>query len=666
MASWTSTLGGLVLGVLSLLVTALVALAVTHVIRRVLGARVGWLRTLVVVLVAFAVGVPATTALAVALGVGDADGRLATSEGVALAFFGVAALWVFAACLVVVMVLEVIAPSGSLPGPREAVVRLAASARRTRRYVQILTIAARSGAGPALRGGPGSEAFGPALATLLERCGVTFVKLGQILATREDLLPAATTRALATLQANAAPEPPEVVAATLRTELGADPAEVFASFDPEPLAAASAAQVHAATTHDGRDVVVKVQRSTARQQVLVDVDILGRVARTAEQRWPWAREMAVSRLADGLAQSLREELDYRLEADSTVAGAAALRGTPDVVVPAVHTTLSTRRVLVLERLHGVPLSRGADAVAALPTARRAELAQTLIGAVLDTVLVTGVFHADLHPGNVLLLDDERLGVLDFGAVGVLDGETRQVLAVLLLAILTDDAVTAADALLLGFDVPDDLDVARLRRELGREITTLQLRSTIDADTFARLFAVLRRHGVGVPGDVAAALRTLASVEAAVRLLDPAGSLLTSARARLPELLQRLADPQRTAAHALGRAGVVAAVARRLPERVEHVSRALRDGTLTVRTRSFGHPGDRSWLRDQVTNALAAALGAVACVLAVLLVLHDGGPQLTPQLSLSALLGMLLGFGGLTLALRVVVRLFQRREAPPPR
>lgn len=648
----------------STIVVVLLTVGLAVVIRRVLGARVGTLRTVLVSFVALTAGLPATSGLAERADLGSAEAGLTAPPAVAVAFFAVATLWVFAACLAVVLVLEVLVPTGSVPGPRHTALALRDAVRRARRYAQLGVVAMTSGALVALRRGPGSGAFGPTFATLLQRSGVTFVKVGQILATREDLLPEETTRALATLQSDAQPEAPQDVRATLVAELGASPEEVFASFETTPLAAASLAQVHTATTVDGRDVVVKVQRHDAQRQVLVDVDILGRLARSADRQWSWAREMSVVRLADGLGRSLREELDYRVEAANTLAGGAALADWPDLVVPAVDTQLSTRRLLVMQRLVGRPLSGGPDVVADLPEERRRELADMLVAALLDTIFVTGVFHADLHPGNVLLTEDGRLGVLDFGAVGLLDSETRHLLALLMLGVLGDDAVTAVDALVLAFDVPTDTDVLALRRELGREIAALQLRSVLDADTFTRLFAVMRRHGVGVPGDVAGAFRTLTSAERVVTLLDPGRSLLASAREQLPSVVRRLTSPGRVGAQAAGQAGVLAAVARRLPGRVEHVSRALSDGSFTVRTRTLGSPQDRTWLRDQLNGVFVAAFGVAASVLAVVLVMVGGGPDLTPRLSLFDLLGGLLGFVGVTVALRVAVGMFHGQERQP--
>lgn len=652
---------GVLLGIYTALSTVVTAWLMAAVMRRTVGVRIGWPRAVLAACLALLIGLPLTSHLAVDAGVATAQGELVASGGVGAVFAFVVMLWVFAACLALVMLTEVVAPTGSVPGPREAYLGVRGWLRRSLRYAAILRAVGGTGAGSVLRRGPSAPGFGPALARALDRCGVTFVKLGQLLATRDDLLPGETTRALATLQTDASPAPADRISATLVSELGGPAQAVFARFDDEPLAAASVAQVHAARTRAGAEVVVKVQRPDARQQVAVDSDILLRLARTAEVRLDWAADLSVQRLAEGLAESLRRELDYRIEAANTRAVASTVAGRPLIVVPGVVEELSTARVLVLERLDGTPVAAGDAAVAHLTVEQRAALAEELVGCLLDSVFVHGVFHADLHPGNLLVLGDGRLGLLDFGAVGVLDSETRELLALMLLAVLGDDAVAAVDALLMCFDAPDDVDVGQLRRDLGRQVALVQLQERLSADTFGQLFGVLRRHRIAVPGDVAAAFRTLASVEATLGLLAPERTLLAAVRSELPDLLGRMAGPERSAKRALVHAGMAAAVARRLPERVEQVSAALADGRFTVRARAFADPADRRWVRDQVTNAVAAGFGIAACILAVVLVVRPGGPMLTAQLSLFTLLGAVLGFCGITLALRVMVQLFHRRE-----
>lgn len=637
----------------------LMAAGVAAVMRRALGAAVGRPRTILIALIAMAAGVPLSIELSSLAGVAE-DGRI-PSPGAATGLLLVTALWIFVACLIAAIALEIIAPTGSIPGPREAFVRCRAAVRRMVRYLHIVRAVAGSGLGGAARRGPASPEFGPALVRACNRCGVTFVKLGQILGTRDDILPPDTARALSSLQSDAAAIATADVHGVIAAELAAPVDEVFAHIEDRPLAAASVAQVHAARTRDGRAVVLKVQRPGAKAQVDVDCDILLRFAATAEARFPWARDLAAGRLAEGLVASLRQELDYRIEAANTAAVAGALRSRQGVVVPAVDTELSTGRLLVMERLDGTPLSAGEDAVGGLDERERRRLAGDLLGSLLDGIFLHGVFHADLHPGNIMVLADGRLGLLDFGSVGVLDSETRTLLATLLQAIVSDDAVGAVDAMLMAFDAPADVDATALRREVGREITLLRLSGRLSADAFGRIFAILRRHRIGVPGDVAAALRSLASVERALAALTPGVELLTAVGAELPRLLAALLSPQRVASQAIAQTAVGLAVARRLPGRLDAVGRAAAAGEFTVRARAFADESDRRWARDLATDAVSALLGIAAFVAAVVFLVVPGGPMLTPRLPLFTLLGAGIGFGGVVLGLRVVVRVFSRRS-----
>ena len=637
--------------------TPFLAAALAGVMRRTLGTRVGWPRTLAVAVIALSVGVPLSGYVATLAGIANQDDQLLVSVGTALIFFGVVALWVFAACLAALVFLEVVIPTGSLPGPSEALRRSRKSWRRTKRYVQIMSIFMRAGGGSALRAGPSAPQFGDALVDIVSRCGVTFVKLGQILGTRDDLIPPELARALSSLQSSARPADPDGIAELLASELGDTPEAVFSWFDMEPFAAASVAQVHSARTTEGTDVVVKVQRPEAGTQVSVDCDIFLRVSSLAETRFPWAHDIGVHRLAGGLVTSLLEELDYRTEAANTGAIASTMSNRPDIVVPHIYPSLSSGRVLVMERLRGAPLSDGEAALTDVDVDTRSSIATELLASLLDGIFVHGVFHADLHPGNILILDDGRIGLLDFGAVGVLDGETRILFAVLLNAALAGDPVATVDAMLMAFDVPSEVDRGALRHQVGREITLLSVQPNVSMASFARMFTVLREHRIGVPGDVAAAFRSLASLERALRLLDPQIDLGAAVRAEVPRLLTQVASPTAAAQAILSTTAVTTAVVRRLPGQLDQIATSIASGNFTLRTRSVAHPDDRRWLRRSANNALGLAAGVTALIVAAILLFVPGGPQLTPQLSGYALVSAVLGFVGVVLCMRTVFRLF---------
>src|SRR6516165_3074023 len=306
--------------------------------------------------------------------------------------------------------------AGPIPHPIRSLRQRAA---RTRRYLQVTRIAARHGLSSYLGGrGPGADESRPLARNLrvaLEEAGGMFVKLGQVLSTRADLLPPDFIVELSRLQDHVAPADPAAIEALLTAELGAPPHRVFASFDPAPLAAASIGQAHRARLSTGELVIVKVQRPDARALVERDLDILLRMARALEARAGWARQVAVAEMTRGFAAALREELDFRIEARNLAAVASSSR----VRVPALYQQWSTGRVLVMEYLDGVSV-RHAEPVLAETNADRHGLACGLLGSMLRQVMLEGTFHADPHPGNVLVLRDGQLALIDFGSVGRLD------------------------------------------------------------------------------------------------------------------------------------------------------------------------------------------------------------------------------------------------------
>ncbi|MGW9345942.1 ABC1 kinase family protein, partial [Streptomyces albidoflavus] len=248
----------------------------------------------------------------------------------------------------------------------------------------------------------------------LEELGPTFVKLGQLLSTRPDLLPPAYIIELSKLQDAAPPVPAEDIREAIERELGAGPEGVFATFDSEPLASASIGQVHAATLQDGASVVVKVRRPDAVRQVHEDLEILNNLADRAARVWEPARTYDVRGIVQEFSRTLRRELDYLREGENADRFAAHFDGQPDVLIPRVFWDRTTSRVLTLERMTGIKIND----LAALDAAGidRAVLAQTGADIMLRMIFEHRFFHADPHPGNLFVQPDGSIALIDFGMV----------------------------------------------------------------------------------------------------------------------------------------------------------------------------------------------------------------------------------------------------------
>jgi ubiquinone biosynthesis protein len=341
--------------------------------------------------------------------------------GVVIGFVALGWACALLIAMAILVVWQAFVPAGTVPSPSSWPRRLRARAARSARYWQIVRIFTRCGLGPLLRGGgtgggtsggaggPGtggrSASLARSLSRALDRSGVVFVQFGQALSTRRDLLPPEFIAELGHLQDRVSPVPWTQIEQVLQAEL--DGTGAFARIDREPLAAASIAQVHAATLRTGERVVVKVLRPGVTSLVERDLDIIGRLARRLQARAPWARSLGVVTLADGFAAALREELDFRVEARNLAAVIAAA-GPPgqhsqpgqdghdeqgDIVIPAAYHDLSTRRVLVMQRLDGVAVSQAGPALAD-GSIDRQQLARSLFDTVLRQIVIDGVFHAD--------------------------------------------------------------------------------------------------------------------------------------------------------------------------------------------------------------------------------------------------------------------------------
>ncbi|NQX28219.1 AarF/ABC1/UbiB kinase family protein [Microbacteriaceae bacterium VKM Ac-2854] len=652
--------------VLSVVLAILSAGLVGWVSRRILGTPVGWPRSIVVGLLVFATGLPIALWVATETGIVTEDrGTVQSTTSVAVIVILLAMAWVFALGVAVLVGLEAIWPTRSLPNPLVAIRSALDRRRRTQRYLQILTIASRHGAGWIFHGrghreGTTAEQRAGAVVETINASGVSFVKLGQVLSTRRDLVPEPYLSALGSLQSGATTLPWPTIRTVIEEELGRPISEVFDRIDEEPLAAASVAQVHTGVLLDGSSVVVKVQRPTARAQVEADVDIILRLARRAEQHTVQGRDLRAESVARGFTTTLLDELDYGIELSntemirSTLADIAAHE--PDALaisVPTIYRQASSKRMLTMDLVEGVPLSKAGDVLATMPTENRERIAAGLMGAVLEQILVYGVFHADLHPGNVILKEDESLGLIDFGAIGIIERSQREHLAALLLAASAEDDIAATDALLLIVDVPDDADVDAFRHDIGIVLTSVRHRPSGDGSIFTLMLDVIRSHHIALPATLASAFRSFATLEGCLRVLDPDFDMVARALDHMPALMKRMLSIKRLAVSTQAQAAVAAAFARKLPRRLEALTSQLERGTLSVRVRSFAGEGERSFVSALVAQVVGALVSITAVVLAIVLVVSGAGPQLAPHLTLFELLGGIIGFVGFLGILRAV-------------
>ena len=634
--------------------TAIVTVVVlASVVRRLLGVRFSATRLVLAAAISWGMSAPILTSM---LGPKLPDGTLADAGKPLLLVLSL--LVILLPSMVFLVVAEALVPSGTLPTPLEWIRGLRSRVARSRRYWRFTMILMRHGLGPYLRGRRPQANIGRSLRAALNEGGLTFIKFGQILSTRRDLLPAEMVDELSLLQHQAAFVAWPEIEAVLVAEYG-KVESVFEHFDREPMAAASVAQVHSARLVSGEEVVVKVRRPGVTAVVERDLDIIRRLARTLERRTSWARSLGAVALAEGFAAALREELDFRIEARN-LAAVAATR-VEGVAVPKAFTAHSSKRVLVMERFEGVPLRRALPQLAERGIAPR-ELAERLLDYLLRQVMIDGVFHADPHPGNILLLADGRLGMLDFGSVGRLDSSLRSAMQRLLAAVDAGDPLYLCDAVLEVMTAPEEIDEAALERALGR-FTSRHLRSDsgFDVAMFTDLFRIVGSHGLAVPAEVAAVFRALGTLEGTLTELARDFDILAEARKLAGGYAAERLTPSAFKREAVNELAALVPLLRRLPRRVDRLVGALESGKLSVNVRLFADRRDRDVVTGLVHQVLITVIAATSGLMGVLLVGRQNGPMVGKAVSLYQFLGYSFLAVASVLALRVLVVVFRRPE-----
>lgn len=455
-----------------------------------------------------------------------------------------------------------------------------------------------------------------AVVALMRDLGPVAVKFGQLLAMRNDLLEPEWTAALSTLQDRLPPLPFETLRPIVEEAVGAPLGTAFTAFDEVALAAASIAQVHAATLTDGREAIVKIRRPGIERQVDADLRILRRLARLAQRRVPTLARLRPDELLRHLGENLAREMDLGAEARSSESIGAFL-ATLGVRTAAFEWELTGRRVNIQERLRGVPASD-------LEAARRQDvplraMAHSYAQAVLRMIVIHGEFHADPHPGNVYFLEDGSLAFIDFGSVGTLRPQRREELVRLGLAVAVNDTAAVVDVLMAWAGDPP-VDGRRLEHDIGEIIDRLRgvpLGQIDLAEIVRRAFTLLRQHHLALPPDLVLVLRTLLTAESFVRRMDPSFNIASELGPLAAELMRERASPARLKAEGFRLLGALGRAALSAPGLVGQLERFARTGTVPVSVAS----GDLDRLQSRRhgrgngdPNVLPAALIISAAIL----------------------------------------------------
>ncbi len=475
----------------------------------------------------------------------------------------------------------------------------------------------------------------------LEELGPTFIKTGQYLSTRSDLLPPEYLKELAKLQDRVPPFPGDEARRIVEEELGAPLAQRFRSFTERPLAAASIAQVHEAETVDGEAVVVKVERPRLRETVAADLEIMAHLAALAERHledWRWRRP---TRIVAEIARSLDREMDLSLEAAHAERFAREFAGDASVRVPRVRRDLSGPRVLTLERVEGIK----PDDPAALERAGLDPriVAERLGRQYLTMIFAHGFFHADPHPGNLLVQPGHAIAYLDFGMTGRLDRSVRERLAEILLAAVDRDEAALARALLAVADYDAEPDLRAFQEDAAELMDQYAYRPLGEwhvGRMFEQFFQTSARHRLRVPADLFLMVKALTELESLARALDPGFDAVGAAAPFIRRVRGAALSPRRLAETAARAGREALGLLSSAPADLREILRQARRGRLLI---EFEHKGLEPALAvlDKVSNRLALAVLLGSLLIASSVIIHAGVPPYWHGVAALGLAGYLL-------------------------
>ena len=490
----------------------------------------------------------------------------------------------------------------------------------------------------------------------LEALGPTFIKVGQALSTRPDMVPAPYLAALERMQDDVAPVPVAEVRAIIEEELGVRIGTLFGSFDDQPLAAGSVAQVHAATLHDGREVVVKVQRPHIAQTLRQDLAILDQLAGAADRMTEMGRRYGFADWVHELRHSLGNEINFELEADNLRRFAVNLCDYPLLYVPQPIAAMSTTRVLTMDRVRGIKVTH-------IPPLRRIEhplkrQARELLQAYLDQVFVHGLVHADPHPGNVLLMDDQRLALFDLGMVARLTPHNRQRLLKLLLGAIDGNGDQVSQLSQSMGTRLEDFQHEPYRHRVDQLVSSYigrHDRSLSEGRLVLELARVGAASGLRPPAELGILGKTLLNLEAVTTALDAGLDTRRIVEEHLQQVLRRQALGSISPANLASEWMDVQELARHTPQHVAAILRTLAENRLRVRIDGLEESRMMESLQ-KIANRISTGLIIAALVIGASLTSRMQGRSIVFGLPLlPAIFIVIAGVLGLSLVLSALRR-----------
>ncbi|HEV8615753.1 MAG TPA: AarF/UbiB family protein [Methylomirabilota bacterium] len=507
--------------------------------------------------------------------------------------------------------------------------------------------------------GPGSQevtAEAKSLADDLERLGPTFIKLGQLLSTRPDLLPPPYLTALARLQDKVEPFPFSDVETIVASELGVRLSKAFDEFEPTPLAAASLGQVHRARLRDGRRVAVKVQRPGVRERVAEDLEALAEIVTFLDGHTEVGARYQFTRLLEEFRRSLLRELDYIQEGGNLVTLKRNVAEFPRLFVPAPIEDYTTSRVLTMEYVQGTKITALSPVV--LLEMDGAGLAEQLFAGYLEQVLVDGFFHADPHPGNLLLTDDGRLALIDLGMIARVTPRMQDYLLQLVLAVSEGRADEAATAALKLGRPREAFDETELRHRLA-DLVGRNAEATVEELAIGRVVLELARVsadcGLRLPPELAMLGKTLLHLDEIGRALDPEVDPNALVRRHSAALMQRRLLQSFSPGHLLGGVLETKELMERLPERLNRILERLANNDIEVKVDAI----DETLLMtgfQKVANRIALGLVLAALIVgAAMLMQVETTFKILGYPGLAMIFFMLAAAGGVALVVEILFR-----------